>query len=100
MKVEPILINIPSSESNLTGLVDLSSMMLIDYSADQMGKVVTLEEIDKDHKLFDMAITAREIMIDKLSNYDEELGDLYLSEEIADIKADDIDKAIIQAALS
>ena len=74
--------------------------MLIDYSTDQMGKVVTLEEIDKDHKLFDMAITAREAMIEKLSNYDDELGDLYLSEEIADIKADDIDKAIIQAALS
>ena len=39
-------------------------------------------------------------MIEQLSNYDEELGDLYLSEEIADIGSASIDKAIRKAILS
>ena len=39
-------------------------------------------------------------MIEQLSNYDEALGDLYLSEEIHNIKSQDIDKAICKASLS
>ena len=100
LKVEPILINIPASESELTGLVDLSQMLFIDYSVDNMGKMVNIEDIDQDHKLFDFAIDAREKMIEQLSNYDENLGDLYLSEEIKDIKSEDIDLAIRKATLS
>ena len=100
LKVEPILINIPASESELTGLVDLSQMLFIDYSVDNMGKMVNIEDIDQDHKLFDFAIDAREKMIEQLSNYDENLGDLYLSEEIKDIKSEDIDLAIQKATLS
>ena len=100
LKVEPIMVNIPSSDSQLTGLIDLSTMMHIDYTVDDMGKHVSLEDIDSKHKLFDMAIVERERMIEQLSNYDDDLGDLYLSEEIASIKSEDIDKAIAKAALS
>ena len=100
LKVEPIMVNIPSSDSQLTGLIDLSTMMHIDYTVDDMGKHVSLEDIDSKHKLFDMAIVERERMIEQLSNYDDDLGDLYLSEEIASIKSEDIDRAIAKAALS
>ena len=54
------MVNIPSSDAQLTGLIDLSSMMHIDYSGDEMGNNVTLEDIDANHKLFDMALAARE----------------------------------------
>ena len=74
--------------------------MFIDYSVDNMGKMVNIEDIDQDHKLFDFAIDAREKMIEQLSNYDENLGDLYLSEEIKDIKSEAIDEAIRKATLS
>jgi hypothetical protein len=37
--------------------------MHIDYSKDEMGKIVTFEEIDKNHKLFKKMIHHREIMI-------------------------------------
>ena len=39
-------------------------------------------------------------MIEQLSNYDEKLADLYLSEEVHAIQSEDIDKAICQASLS
>jgi elongation factor G len=52
LKVQPILVNIPSSESNLTGLIDLTQMLHIDYSKDDMGKLVSIDEINKGHKLF------------------------------------------------
>ena len=58
------MVNIPSSDSHLTGLIDLSSMMHIDYSVDEMGKHVTLEDIDKQHKLYELALTERERMIE------------------------------------
>ena len=39
-------------------------------------------------------------MIDQLSNFDEELGDLYLSEDIENISMQSIDKAVRKAILS
>ena len=77
-------------------------MLHIDYSAteDQMGNIVNIEQIGPDHKLFEQAVTARETMIDQLSNYDDELSDLYLSEDIANIGSDAIDKAIRSAILT
>lgn len=53
LKVQPILLNIPSGENSLRGLIDLPSMMHIDYSADEMGKMVSFEEIVKGHSLYD-----------------------------------------------
>lgn len=39
-------------------------------------------------------------MIEQLSNFDDELGDLYLSEEIAKISSYDIDRAVRSAIMS
>jgi len=63
LKVEPILINVPSSDSNLHGLIDLTQKIHIDYSQDEMGKIVNIEEIDKSHKLYDRMVFYREKMI-------------------------------------
>jgi len=32
LKVEPIMVNVPSSENQLTGLIDLPQMLFIDYT--------------------------------------------------------------------
>lgn len=42
LKVEPILINVPSSESSLKGIIDLPSMMHFEYMDDK-GKMVNIE---------------------------------------------------------
>jgi elongation factor G len=31
LKVEPVLLNVPSGENNLDGLIDLTTQLLIDY---------------------------------------------------------------------
>ena len=65
LKVEPIMLNVPAGDtSSMRGLIDLPQMLHIDYSRDEMGTIVDIEEIDKDHALFDQARDAREIMID------------------------------------
>ena len=56
--------------------------MLIDYSADEMGKIVSIEEIDSQHILFGKMHHYRELMISQLANYCDELADLYLGEDI------------------
>jgi translation elongation factor EF-G len=63
LKVDPIVLNMPSSENQLLGIIDLTSQMHIDYSQDDMGKIVTIEEIDKDHKLYEKMSHNREIMV-------------------------------------
>ena len=45
LKVYPNLVNVPSANNNLKGLIDLPSMVHIDYSADEMGKLVSFEDI-------------------------------------------------------
>ena len=46
LKVEPLLVNIPSTESNtLKGLIDLPSMTYFEY-LDETGKMVNIEDID------------------------------------------------------
>ena len=47
-----------------------------------MGSIVNIEDITSDHKHFEQAIVAREQLIESLSNFDEQLGDLYLSEDV------------------
>lgn len=55
LKVEPLLINMPASDSNqLKAIIDLPSMHLFEY-LDDKGKLVNIERIEKDHKLFDRA---------------------------------------------
>ena len=79
LKVDPILINIPSSENSLHGLIDLTQKIHIDYSQDEMGKIVTIEEIDKTHKLYDKMKHYREKMISQLADYCDDMADLYLA---------------------
>ena len=59
------MLNIPAGEtSSMKGLIDLTQMLHIDYSGDQLGNMVNIEEITKGHDMFDQAISARETMIE------------------------------------
>jgi len=101
LKVEPIVINMPSTDTQLTGLIDLTSKIYIDYSGDDLGKVVSFEEIDKSHKLYERMSNQREVMISQLANYCDELADLYLDgAEIDEISQQVIDQAIRKAIAS
>lgn len=96
-----MLINIPSGETNqLKGIIDLPSFLHIEY-LDDKGKRVNLEKIDKGHQFFERAYHYRNQLIEQLANYDDELGDLYLSGTEPDqIDQDLIDKAIRKALVS
>lgn len=64
LKVEPILVNVPSNDNNqLNGIIDLPSMMLYEY-LDDKGKNVNIDQIQKGHILFDRALHYRAQLIE------------------------------------
>ena len=79
LKVDPLLVNIPSSDSTmLKGILDLPSMHHYEY-LDEKGKMVNIEKIEKGTQVYERAIHYRTALIESLANYDETLADLYLS---------------------
>lgn len=93
--MEPLLVNIPSSDSSmLKGIIDLPSMHLFEY-LDEKGKLVNIEKIDKTSNLYDRALFYRSTLIEQLANFDEKLGDLYLS----GTPVDEIDQQLIDEAI-
>ena len=78
LKCEPFLINFPIGEgSNFNGIIDIPSMVYYKY-VDADGRFVETEECVKGHQFYDKAMTYREELISKLSEYDEKLADKYL----------------------
>lgn len=64
LKVEPLLINVPTDDSNqLNGIIDIPSMMLFRYK-DEMGQFVDIEEINKGHEYFDRLVSHREKLVE------------------------------------
>ena len=60
LKVEPLLINVPTDDSNsLGGLIDLPSMMLFEYK-DEMGQYVDIQEIGQGHPSFERTVEFRQ----------------------------------------
>ena len=64
LKVEPLLVNIPSSDSALLkGIIDLPSMYHYEY-LDEKGKMVNIEKLDKSSALYERAINYRGTLIE------------------------------------
>ena len=64
LKVEPLLVNIPSSDSALLkGIIDLPSMYHYEY-LDEKGKMVNIEKLDKSSALYERAIHYRGTLIE------------------------------------
>ncbi len=95
LKVEPLLINIPSSESSmLKGIIDLPSMHLYEY-LDEKGKLVNIEKVERDHFFYQRAVEYRTTLVEQLANHNERLADIYLS----GTPAEEIDQVIIDEAI-
>lgn len=95
LKVEPLLVNVPSDDSNsLSGLIDLPSMMHFEYK-DDMGQYVDMHDIDKEHHLFGRAMEYRQRLIEQLSEHDDDIAELYLS----GAEPWEIDQELIESAI-
>ena len=84
LKANPILITLPIGEGpEFTGLVDLIRMKKVEYSEEDLGTTVIESDIPDDLK--EDAEKAREEMLEKLADCDDELLNIYLSgEELTD----------------
>eukprot|EP00945_MAST-04E_sp_MAST-4E-sp1_P005079 g5079.t1 len=80
--VESLMVQIPvGEEKDFCGVIDLVSMMIFKW--DESGKSgggeeYTVEPLGRDHPQFDEAVSARETLVDQLSEMDEALADIYL----------------------
>jgi len=83
----PVPINIPiGAEDHFLGLIDLVRMQAVYFDEDSLGAEVRREEIPQD--LAQSAAMAREVMMEQLTLFDDELLERVLAEE--DIKAEEI----------
>jgi elongation factor G len=87
------------AEADLVGIIDLVAMKAIIYK-DDLGKDFDVIEIPEDHK--DRADQAREILIDAVTTFDDDLAEAYLENgdvEIAPLKAA-IRKAVLELGIT
>jgi len=90
-----VAIQIPWGEAeNFTGIIDLRKMKAYTFEGDY-GRDIVEHEIPEDLK--DMAEEYRDIMLDALSMFDDELAELYMEGE--DIPVEIIDRAIRKGTL-
>jgi len=83
------------AEENFKGMIDLVEMKALYFSEDDLGATVIKEEIPADLK--DEADLSREVLLDTLSNYDDELMEAILMEE--ELTVDQIKKVIRKAVI-
>ncbi|CAI2384886.1 unnamed protein product [Moneuplotes crassus] len=77
----PLLVNIPSGEdASFDGIVDLGTMRHYSY-LDDLGKMVEVEDCDKDHFAYEKAMFYRDRLIEDLAEIDDTIADKYLEGE-------------------
>lgn len=92
----PVMMNIPiGSEDALAGVIDLVEMQAYEFNGDK-GEIVNKIDIPAD--LADKVTEYREILIDEMSNFNDELMELAMEE--AEIPKDLLKKTIREACLS
>jgi elongation factor G len=87
------------AEADLVGIIDLVAMKAIIYK-DDLGKDFEVIEIPEEHK--DRAEQAREVLIDAVTTFDDDLAEAYLENgdvEIAPLKAA-IRKAVLELGIT
>jgi elongation factor G len=94
---EPLPIQIPvGAESSFQGVVDLLDMQGLVWLADDLGAKPLRGEIPPD--LMDVALAAREELVERLAETDDELTIKYLEGE--EITSDELRRALRQATLA
>ena len=96
LKCNAVPIQLPiGSEENFVGIIDLVDMNARIYH-DDLGKDMTTEEIPAD--MMDLALEYRDKLLEAVSDYDDEIMELYLDGE--DVPSDKIKAAIRKATVS
>ncbi len=92
----PLVLQIPiGSESDFVGVVDLVKMKAIVWDSDVLGAKFLEKEIPSE--LADQALEYRNMMIEKLSDFDDAIMEKYL--EGGDISEEEIKKAVRKATI-
>ncbi len=95
LKAKPVPVQLPiGKEDTFSGIVDLINMKAITYG-DDLGQQINHVEIPEDMR--DLADEYREMLLDSISEYDDELMMKYLEGE--DITAEEIKKVIRKATI-
>ena len=96
LKCNAVPIQLPiGKEESFVGIIDLVDMNARIYH-DDLGKDMTTEEIPAD--MMDLALEYRDKLLEAVSDYDDEIMELYLDGE--DVPADKIRAAIRKATVS
>ena len=87
--VKPITIQMPiGEEKDFHGVIDLLSLKMYTWNDDDEnknnnedddGSTYTISKLQPDHILYNDAINARETLIEDITEFDDELADLYLT---------------------
>ena len=104
LQVEPLFCQFPlgegdagdSADARFHGVVDLTSMTRHLWSdRDPTGREFSSDEVDawkeKDPENYELALEQREVLIEKMCDYDDEFAELYLSSDsIDDVLSDQV----------
>ena len=95
LAAHPVPLQLPiGAESDFLGIVDLINMKAIVYN-DDLGKEVLIQDIPE--HMADEAKAAREVLLEEVSHYDDELVELILEEQ--EVPSDLLRAAIRKATL-
>lgn len=80
LKANPVPLFLPvGSENDFKGVIDLINLKYLTFDQNDFGQTIIEEEIPEE--LIDLSNEWREHLIDKASNFDEEIMDLFFNEE-------------------
>ena len=97
LKTNPLIIQLPvGKEDEFAGVIDLIEMKQIVWDDETLGAEFQIDEIDPD--LLSKAEEYRELLLEKVSEADDDIMEKYLSEE--PISIDELKQAIRQATVS
>jgi elongation factor G len=97
LSANPILIQIPlGSEDSFRGVIDLVEMKEIDWGKDIIGSNFKVSEISEEYQ--EEARAKRNEMLEKLSEVDDEVMEMYLNEE--NIPSEVVKRAIRKGTIS
>ena len=92
----PLVIQLPvGSESDFVGVIDLIKMKAVIWDSDVLG--ATFSEKDIPEELADQALEYRNLMIEKLADFDDAIMEKYLEGE--EISEDEIKRVIRKATI-
>ena len=93
----PVVITLPvGSEENFTGVIDLIEEKLLEFDESSKGQTVLTKEIPKEYQ--DKSTAARQELLEKLADFDEDLMEKYLEEQ--EIAPGEMRKVLRKATLS